>query len=85
MTATNYPSRNVARLVDEFGTTTTRIVAMRLQVQRYAQYRAAIVAQLSENLSVAEIAGLVGELPSEVEALMRCADADRERREQPAT
>jgi hypothetical protein len=85
MTATNYTSGRVARLVSEFRTTTTRVVAMRLQAQHCAKDRAEIIAKLSEYLTVAEIAGLVSEPPSEVEAMMRCAKADRERREGPAT
>lgn len=85
MAATNYISGKVERLVSDFRTTTRRIVALRLRAECCAKDRAEIIAQLSEYLSVAEIAGLVGEPPSEVEVLMRCANADRERRQRPAT
>lgn len=85
MAAYDSTAARVEGLVKDFRTTTTRIVAMRLQAQRYAKDRAEIIAQLGEYLSVAEIAGLVGEPPTEVEAMMRSANADRNRQQGPAT
>ncbi len=70
-------AERIESLVREFHTTTARMVAVRLQAQHYAKDRAGIVAQLGEYLSVAEIAGIVSEPPSEVEAMMRSANPDQ--------
>ena len=85
MTATKYISGRVAGLVCQYRTTTTRIVALRLQAQHYAKERNEIIAQLGEYHSAFEIAGLVGEPPSEVEAMMRCANDVRDRHQRPGT